>query len=348
MAFIQAAAPVKGRPQQLLSADNARPERHILIETLRRAAPLMGLKSTVIATLDAMLSCLPPKRQHDTVFASNETLAFRLNGISDRTIRRHAAILQEHGLLIRRDSPNRKRYMRRSPSEPVALRFGFDLSPVFARFAEIAALAAEATRLDQQIAYLRQQIRAAANALLQVAPDHAQALAALRILRRKLGVHDCRALLDTLDAAACPVETPVDDPQEMSANDGQNVRHHQNSEPELIERKTPEDIVTPREITSACRAALDFTDAPVSTGSEIIALARKLAPMMGITSQCYEAAQRQLGAERTALTVWVLLQMQDKIKSLGAYFRAVTTGTRREAFDPVRVMRRLAHAPDPA
>ena len=140
MAFTQATAPTGLRTNRELSADNSIPERHIVVETLRNAAPRLGLSASVISTLDAMLSCLAPKRNHHTVFASNATLTFRRNGISDRTIRRHAAILQEIGLLVRHDSPNRKRFTKHSVLGGKALRFGFDLSPLFERLHEIASM----------------------------------------------------------------------------------------------------------------------------------------------------------------------------------------------------------------
>ena len=38
----------------------------------------------------------------------------------------------------RNDSPNRKRFARSNPREGTALRFGFDLTPLFDRLAEIA------------------------------------------------------------------------------------------------------------------------------------------------------------------------------------------------------------------
>ena len=151
MAFRQAAASLGARNNEVLSADNAIPERHIIINTLRNAAPMMGLKASVIATLDAMLSCLPPKRNHHTVFASNLTLTFRRNGISDRTIRRHAAVLQELGLLIRRDSPNKKRFSRHNSHEGKSLRFGFDLSPLFERLQDIATHAAKALQIRERL-----------------------------------------------------------------------------------------------------------------------------------------------------------------------------------------------------
>ena len=129
MAFTQATAPTGLRSSEILSADNSIPDRHIVVATLRNAAPRIGLSASVISTLDAMLSCLAPKRNHHIVFASNATLTFRRNGISDRTIRRHAATLQDIGLLVRRDSPNRKRFTKHNRHEGKALRFGLTYHP---------------------------------------------------------------------------------------------------------------------------------------------------------------------------------------------------------------------------
>ena len=55
--------------------------------------------------------------------------------MSEPTLRRHLAALVEAGLIIRRDSPNGKRYARRVDEE-VAQAFGFDLAPLVARAAE--------------------------------------------------------------------------------------------------------------------------------------------------------------------------------------------------------------------
>ena len=136
MADVQSSAPISAWDNPVLSADNV-PDRKILGEVLRDAAPLLGLGAPVAATLDALLSFLPPKRRHHTVFASNATLSARRHGVTDRTLRRHITALIDAGLLIRRDSPNRKRYMRIDTSAQVALRFGLDLSPLFQRFPEL-------------------------------------------------------------------------------------------------------------------------------------------------------------------------------------------------------------------
>ena len=47
------------------------------------------------------------------VFAANRRITERARGISEATLRRHLAALVEGGWVIRRDSPNGKRYPRR-------------------------------------------------------------------------------------------------------------------------------------------------------------------------------------------------------------------------------------------
>ncbi|MEQ8342423.1 plasmid replication protein RepC [Marinovum algicola] len=357
MAFTQASASVGERNRELLSADNARPERHIVIDTLRQAAHLMGLKASVIATLDAMLSCLPPKRRHNTVFASNATLAFRRNGISDRTIRRHAAILQECGLLVRRDSSNRKRFCRQNRTEGTALRFGFDLSPLFQRFRELVDLAAEAVRKNDQIAYLKTKIRAAANEILRTDPDNSDATMAIRALRRNLSLEDCQNLLASLDIEARDIEQPYEctDAREekMSDSHGQIVRHHHNSSKENIDIKDPSQSkmppsrseapkITIQEILSACPEAAQFSLSPVKTMSDVVSHARTLAPMLGIDSRNYQDAQERLGIEGAALTVWAVMQFHEKIQKVGAYFRSITSGKNSAGFVPEQLVRRLS------
>ena len=356
MAFTQISAPDGLRTGELLSADNSVPERHIVIETLRTAAPRLGLSASVISTLDAMLSCLAPKRNHHTVFASNATLTFRRNGISERTIRRHAAILQEAGLLERRDSPNRKRYTRRNPVEQTALRFGFDLTPLFRRLQDIAALAAEVLRERDQINYMRTKIRAAAQDRLRLDPEDATSLTVLRLLRRKLTLQDCEAIFAQLGQCKLDAEVSTrDDPSEtikMATSNGQNVRHHHNSNKELIEKEestlkkeTPshcqETPLSVQELLTACPEAAKFALEKIESAGDVISHARTLAPMIGITNQTYETAIQRLGPFRTAATLWAIMQFHSKIKSVGAYFRSITTGTKSMDFSPERLVRRL-------
>lgn len=359
MAFTQATAPNGLRAGKVLSADNPTPERHIVIETLRIAAPRLGLNATVISTLDAMLSCLAPKRNHHTVFASNATLTFRRNGISDRTIRRHAAKLSEVGLLIRHDSPNRKRFTKHSRNEGKALRFGFDLTPLFERLHEIAALAAEVMNEREQINYLRTKIRSAANAILAVSPNSTLALNLLRTLRRKLTLQDCEQILTEVPATKIDAEANEDheltETIKLSVSNGQFVRHHHNSNKEHIEKKERpkepetaipniEDPITLSELLSTCREASEFALKKIETIHDVIAHARTLAPMIGINSQTYDAAHERLGPLRAAATVWAIMQFHGKIKDVGAYFRSITTGSKSAQFSPEKLIRCLARS----
>jgi replication initiation protein RepC len=293
------------------------------------------------------------------VFASNSTLTFRRNGISDRTIRRHAATLQEIGLLVRRDSANRKRFTKHNSHAGQALRFGFDLSPLFDRLHEIASMAAEVMKEREQIDYLRAKIRAAANASLTDNPNDAMALNVFRVLRRKLSLKDCEKILSALPIKEVEAESPADQTSNLTttltASDGQNVRHHDSSNKEHIDKeKIPQKKqtapinsdapITVPELLSACPEAAQFSLRRIETVHDIVAHARTLAPMIGISPQNYEAAHERLGALRAAATVWAIMQFHDKIKAVGAYFRSITTGSKSEGFSPEKLIRRLASA----
>ena len=357
MAFIQAAATQRSGKGKGLSADNSLPERHIVVDLLRKAAPYLGLGAPVITTLDAMLSCLPPTRDHHTVFASNATLAFRRNGISDRTIRRHVADLQDAGLLDRRDSPNRKRYTRHNRHEGKVMRFGFDLSPLFARLRDLATLAARAEEEQEKLTYIRCKIRAVANSILIDAPDSDLAIEARKALRRKLSYTDCTEWLSKLtEIAPEPVyetDATKSGTERMAASDGQNVRHHHKSNIEIIDKRTKphletheviddRECITIPELLEACPEATQFSLGKITSYSDVVTHARTLAPMIGIDSASYDAGQRRLGPLKTALTVWAIMQFHDKIKSVGAYFRSLTSGAKSDRFDPEKLIRRLA------
>lgn len=71
-------------------------------------------------------------------------------------MRRHLARLVEAGLLMRRDSPNGKRYVRKHGEERVA--FGFDLSPLYRRSAEIARAAEAVCEAEDRVRRLREVV----------------------------------------------------------------------------------------------------------------------------------------------------------------------------------------------
>ncbi len=84
------------------------------------------------------------------VFPSNAQLSVRAHGITETTLRRQIAALVDAGLILRRDSPNGKRYAHRNRDGEIEQAYGFDLTPLLARATEHALLAqdfaAERTR----------------------------------------------------------------------------------------------------------------------------------------------------------------------------------------------------------
>ena len=347
MRFQHITAPLGSRSAEDLPTTHSQPDRFSLIEVVRKASTALGLKAPIIATLDALLSCLPPKRSHNFVFASNATIAFKRNGISDRTIRRHVAQLAEAGLLVRSDSPNRKRFSKSDMSTGSVLRFGFDLSPLFKSYDQICAMAEDCAKQASHISFLRTKVRCAIARTIELDGLSIDAENALRVLRRKLTAEELYSILDDLVSVEenqgmdCSAEMSIE--AEMSATDGQNVRHHHNSKKELIDSDVAEKTEDPHlqhhqisigSLVGACKEAASYLQRPAESLSDVIGHARTLAPMMGIDSTTYRAAEDRLGELRTAVTVWGLLQMQGKIRQLGAYFRAITTGKRSAAFDP--------------
>jgi replication initiation protein RepC len=102
------------------------------------------------------------------VFPSNDRLARRAKGMAPTTMRRHLALLVDAGVIIRRDSPNGKRFARKSPSGSIAQAFGFDLAPIVARAAEFKTLADEVEADQRELKYARQQISIARRDIVKI------------------------------------------------------------------------------------------------------------------------------------------------------------------------------------
>lgn len=107
----------------------------------------LGVSERALTVLDALLSFHPETALTGTddliVFPSNRQLTLRAHGMPASTLRRHLAVLVDAGLIVRRDSPNGKRYARKDAGGDIELAFGFDLSPLVVRSEEFESLAAE-------------------------------------------------------------------------------------------------------------------------------------------------------------------------------------------------------------
>src|SRR5208337_2181144 len=99
----------------------------------------LGLTERSLALLNGLLSFHPETvltGNNLVVFPSNEQLSLRAHGMPPSTMRRHLAVLVDAGVIIRRDSPNGKRYARKGRGGGIDHAFGFDLAPMITRAAE--------------------------------------------------------------------------------------------------------------------------------------------------------------------------------------------------------------------
>ena len=77
----------------------------------------LGLPDRSLTVLEALLTFHPETvltGDDLIVFPSNDRLALRAKGMAPTTMRRHLALLVDAGIIIRRDSPNGKRFARKT------------------------------------------------------------------------------------------------------------------------------------------------------------------------------------------------------------------------------------------
>jgi replication initiation protein RepC len=121
----------------------------------------IGVSERALAVLDALVSFHPETTLSGEgliVFPSNQQLALRAHGMAPATLRRHLAALVDCGLVIRRDSPNGKRFARKGRGGTVEMAFGFELSPLVARAEEFEAWAEDVQAEERALRLVRERI----------------------------------------------------------------------------------------------------------------------------------------------------------------------------------------------
>ncbi|MCA0257634.1 MAG: replication initiation protein RepC [Proteobacteria bacterium] len=229
--------------------DTGQADKWELLRALTDARHFYALSDRALTVLDALLT-FHPERVLDgsrpiIVFPSNHELSVRSRGMSGATLRRHLAALVSAGLLLRRDSPNGKRYCRRDEDGLVEDAFGFDLAPLALAAAEIHARAEEVRAEARAVRILRAEITIhlrdvakTVEAALEEKRDGSWGDYALRLqaLSGRLSrAADTTSLVDRREALVrlrAEVENAYLDSlseQEMSAYDNENERHIHNS-----------------------------------------------------------------------------------------------------------------------
>lgn len=256
-----------------------------VLRELAAARVAFGLSDRDLTVLQALVSfhqatILGGNDSELIVHPSNKAICERLNGMPCSTMRRHLSNLVQTGFVVRRDSPNGKRYARRYGDEKVA--FGFDLAPLVRRFQEVCK-AAEAVRAAEErykrlratVSLMRRDLAGLAEYGRSLHPDQGvwdqlSDLAALtaRDLRRKLEMEDLRhieaALGSALDRARNLLDS--DEAEDMSTNDAVSGQHYQNSNKDSY-------VLEPRlekaRSGNVVREIPDVADSPVCSEDEV-------------------------------------------------------------------------------
>lgn len=153
---------------QVASQANAKerpPEKAVhkwnIFRAICSAKNRLGVSERALAVLDALLTFHPETvltGEGLIVFPSNQQLCLRAHGMPPTTLRRHLAALVDAGLVIRRDSPNGKRYARKDSTGEIEIAFGFDLAPLVVRAEEFEALADEVLADERALKLARERI----------------------------------------------------------------------------------------------------------------------------------------------------------------------------------------------
>ncbi|WP_150526621.1 plasmid replication protein RepC [Roseibium sediminis] len=103
------------------------------LRALTEAKAAFAMTDRAISVLEALMSFHPEKELNGAediiVFPSNRELSLRARGMSEPTLRRHVTTLIKAGFLLRKDSPNGKRFARKGQGGQVEDAFGFNLAP---------------------------------------------------------------------------------------------------------------------------------------------------------------------------------------------------------------------------
>jgi replication initiation protein RepC len=142
-----------------------------LLAAFKAAAPYLGLAPRVVHAIDWLFAFTQPQdwaegsRPVVWPSAATQREALGLGLTQVKSLNRH---LVELGLVVMRDSPNGKRYGRRSPQGRIIEAYGFDLSPIAARYEEFQALATAGRVERERMRRLRRRSTIARNGFLQI------------------------------------------------------------------------------------------------------------------------------------------------------------------------------------
>lgn len=346
-----------------------------VFQNIREARELLGASDRSLAILNALLTFHP-----ETIFAgnaelvvwpSNEQLAARANGMPATTLRRHITVLVDCGLVIRRDSPNGKRFARKGRNGEIEQAYGFDLSPIVARAEEFRDMA-EAIQAEkkafrvakERLTLLRRDIVKLIDVGIEerVRGNWARIQQAYQAIIGRLPRSAPRQLVDDICIDLHALYTEIRDALEsfaktqiLDANESHSGRHKQNSKPDSISeseygirnkegaggvveeidnvRSLPKRELPLGIVLDACPGVRELAQGgEIRHWRDFLAATELARPMLGISPSAWREACDVLGEQHAAITLAAIYQRADQIGSAGGYLRSLTDRAREGKF----------------
>lgn len=350
------------------------PNPYELLGPVRVLRKKLGLTTNDLAVLTALISFLPREKRGGldsrhialtVVFPSNASLSERANGLDERTLRRSLGRLSAAELIERKSSANGKRFPLRYGGV-IKDAFGIDLKPLIQRYDTLTMQASQLTEELERLRSLKTEALALRASLLRQTGLDEEKLFTLHMIRNVLrratltvdAVLDIISELRTLGAAtdACygerhtivnanegdslqAVEQRSDklDPIELTATNGQNVRHIESTTKDINkiavttagqdEQTSPSQVKMNRDPEKM--AWEDFTHVaglfpvPPHSGETLNRILYDLGKLLRVGQDRLKRGIQMAGAGKLLLVFDYLLARSSTIKHPDAYFEKV-------------------------
>ncbi|MGX5806080.1 plasmid replication protein RepC [Bradyrhizobium sp. Arg314] len=330
----------------------------------------IAIGDRALAVLAGLLSFYPDDELSEDngliVFPSNRQLSLRSHGMADSTLRRNLAALLECGIILRRDSPNGKRYARKGRGGELEDAYGFSLAPLLVRAEEFRA-AAERVRADsralrlmrERITLQRRDIGKLIEAALEEGATGAWESLWKRFrsvvdrLPRKASVCELGPLAAALDTIRDEVDSALNsfiNVENQSANESHNERQQSDSNPDstfefepAFEKARAAAAPQPRReepprnyplglVLKACPDIADYAVDGIHSWRDLMMTAAQVRGYLGVSPSAYEEACHVMGQETAPIVVACILQRAQHINSAGGYLRVLTEKARAGQF----------------
>ncbi|GAA4219507.1 hypothetical protein GCM10022290_11510 [Sagittula marina] len=328
------------------------PDKWYLLRTVEAARVPLGLKSTSLTLLRAMLSFMrsdrvsPAKVDAHICFASNASLAERAH-VSVQTVERHISRLVDLGLVERVCSGNGKRWARRDRKGRVVLASGLSVLPMLDRHQELSDIAEEHAVFAERLRTLRDRCALAlANVknTMGLSKDDTFYQHAARLLRRAPCEDALNELLKTLSGKV--VDKPQDNDTDADKLMVPDTKVEGHKEPELnpsVSSTNTSDIHLDENTVKASFPTLCAEIRTAATQRECADRMEHIASCLGLTQIWPKLCAK--GPAMSFLLLGYILERGDKVRNARRYALALVRDIENGSLNWRQLLSQTIHSP---